>query len=151
MIATPFAGNVPEFDVLATDEHCRTVPIQVKASRHRDWPTKATNWLDLELIDGRQECRGPKQIDNPDLIYICVWISSTAADRDRFFVLTKPTFNDWRLNHTRHGWNLGTGDGRKTLPRFDNRYYLEGLAPFEDNWELIQSRFDDANTVGAGS
>jgi len=31
LIATPFSGNVPTFDVLATDEQCLTVPIQVKA------------------------------------------------------------------------------------------------------------------------
>ena len=33
LIATPFSGNVPAFDVLAADDLCRTVPIQVKASR----------------------------------------------------------------------------------------------------------------------
>ena len=39
-IATPFAGNVPTYDVLATDQHCRTVPIQVKATRGTSWPIR---------------------------------------------------------------------------------------------------------------
>ena len=33
LIATPFSGNVPAFDILAADDLCNTVPIQVKASR----------------------------------------------------------------------------------------------------------------------
>jgi superfamily II DNA/RNA helicase len=39
LIATPFSGNVPTFDVLATDEQCRTVTIQVKALRGTNWPS----------------------------------------------------------------------------------------------------------------
>jgi hypothetical protein len=35
LIATPFAGNVPTFDVLATDESCRTVPIQEGESQRQ--------------------------------------------------------------------------------------------------------------------
>jgi len=31
LIATPFLGNALAFDVLAADDFCRTVPIQVKA------------------------------------------------------------------------------------------------------------------------
>jgi hypothetical protein len=37
LIATPFAGNVPTFDVLETDDFCRTVPIQMKATRSDNW------------------------------------------------------------------------------------------------------------------
>ena len=45
LIATPFAGNVPTFDVLATDELCRTVPIQVKTTRSDNWPSNANKWM----------------------------------------------------------------------------------------------------------
>lgn len=33
IIATPFAGNVPNFDLLAANENGGTVALQVKASR----------------------------------------------------------------------------------------------------------------------
>lgn len=49
LIACPFAGNVPTFDVLATDEQCRTVPIQVKATRGDNWPSDARRWMILDL------------------------------------------------------------------------------------------------------
>jgi hypothetical protein len=51
LIATPFSGNVPTFDVLATDEQCRTVPIQVKASRGNCWSTNTSRPVRL--------CGGP--------------------------------------------------------------------------------------------
>ena len=47
-IATGFAGNVPTFDVIAADELCRTVPIQVKASSGDSWPSDARIFLNIE-------------------------------------------------------------------------------------------------------
>jgi hypothetical protein len=49
LIATPFSGNVPAFDILAADDLCRTVPIQVKASRGESWPSDARNWMQISL------------------------------------------------------------------------------------------------------
>ena len=59
LIATPFAGNVPTFDVLATDELCRTAPIEVKASRGDSWPTRADRWMNIRLNDKKQVYSGP--------------------------------------------------------------------------------------------
>jgi hypothetical protein len=90
LIATPFAGNVPTFDVLATDESCRTVPIQVKASRSDNWPSQATRWMQIQVdpAAGKQNYSGPTKLATPDLIWVCVAIASPAS-RDRFFVLTE--------------------------------------------------------------
>src|ERR1035437_393498 len=76
-IATPFSGNVPTFDVLATDELCRTVPIQVKATRGDKWPSDARKWMNIECDrdTGVQKCLGPAPILNPELIYVCVAIA----------------------------------------------------------------------------
>ena len=65
-ISTPFSGNVPTFDVLATDSKCRTVPIQVKSSRGENWQTDARLWMQLELKQDIQAYSGPKEIQNPD-------------------------------------------------------------------------------------
>ena len=90
LIATPFSGNVPTFDVLATDEMCRTVPIQVKSSRSGNWPTDARIWMDItfDAAEGVQRSLGPTVIENPDLIYACVAIAAP-GELDRFFILTK--------------------------------------------------------------
>jgi hypothetical protein len=88
LIATPFAGNVPTFDVLATDELCRTVPIQVKASRGHSWPSRADRWMNIQFNDKKQIYSGPTKLTTPDLVWVCVAIALPGA-RDRFFVLTE--------------------------------------------------------------
>src|SRR5688572_18796328 len=86
LIATPFAGNVPTYDVLATDVNCRTVPIQVKATTGDNWRTDATKWMEINLAGGVQIFDGLKTIANPDLIYVCVAIASIGMGSDRFFI-----------------------------------------------------------------
>jgi len=73
LIATPFAGNVPTFDIIAANAECRTVPIQVKATRGNSWPTKATKWMDIDLDEstGVQHYQGLCELTNPELIYVC--------------------------------------------------------------------------------
>jgi hypothetical protein len=90
LIATPFSGNVPTFDVLATDESCRTVPIQVKSTRSDNWPSKATRWMQVRFDDalGRQVYSGPAKLATPNLLWACVAIASRGG-RDRFFILTE--------------------------------------------------------------
>ena len=92
LIATPFAGNVPKFDILVADEYCRTLPIQVKASNNDSWKTTATNWMKLSFNEqtGQQEYLGPVEIDNPTLIYVFVCISQVKPEKDRFFILFNP-------------------------------------------------------------
>ncbi|HEV2327955.1 MAG TPA: hypothetical protein VGY56_04095 [Verrucomicrobiae bacterium] len=82
LIATPFAGNVPAFDVLATDEFCRTVPIQVKTTRGNNRPTDARDWFNIrfDAATGVQNNLGPKSIRNPDLIYVFVVIAPSLED-----------------------------------------------------------------------
>jgi hypothetical protein len=90
-IATPFAGNVPTFDVVAVDADCRAVPIQVKATRGDNWPTDARDWMHLHLdIDtGVQQFEGLRQLERLDLIYVNVVLRPPdAPQRDRFFILT---------------------------------------------------------------
>lgn len=91
LIATPFSGNVPAFDILAADDLCRTVPIQVKASRSDNWPSDARNWMQISLDreTNAQKNLGPIRIQNPDLIYVCVAIAPPDRSKDRFFILTK--------------------------------------------------------------
>lgn len=146
LIATPFSGNVPTFDVLATDEMCRTVPIQVKASRGNTWPSDARLWMKLEFdIQTKiQHYRGPLQIHNPALIYVCVSIAPPDSGRDRFFILTKTdlqtvcinVYGDWM---SKHCWKRP-----RTPDSYDCRYNIAYLQAFENNWQLIETRLAQA-------
>jgi hypothetical protein len=70
LAATAFAGNIPTFDVLATDELCRTVPIQVKAANSDNWPSDARTWMQIDVDPDtqRQRLYGPANLVTPDLV-----------------------------------------------------------------------------------
>ena len=152
LIATPFSGNVPTFDVLATDALCRTVPIQVKASQSDNWPSDARLWLNLDLdkATGVQKNLGAVRIQHPDLIYVCVAIAAAggnaaAGGRDRFFILTKAELQKicscgYIEFMDRHGWRRP-----RNPASYDNRYFISGLQGFEDNWDLISKRLETSS------
>lgn len=145
LIATGFAGNVPTFDVIAADEFCRTVPIQVKASSGDSWPSDARMFLRLEFDrkEKRQNYLGPVALTTPDLIYVYVALAdATAGTQDRFFVLTMRElqavcircYGDW----------MGPKDWRR--PRnpesYDNRFSVKDIAAFENRWQLVVDRLE---------
>jgi hypothetical protein len=146
LIATPFSGNVPTFDVLATDELCRTVPIQVKTSRSNNWPSDARSWMKIHLNikTGVQEYLGPVEIQYPDLIYVCVAIAAPGG-RDRFFILTRADLQQACIGgYTR--WMGERGWKRPRTPgSYDCRYPLSAIEEFENNWDLITERLGRSN------
>jgi hypothetical protein len=144
-IATPFAGNVPTFDVLAVDEQCHTLPIQVKATRGNTWLSNAKAWMNLEFdsANGVQHYHGPTVLANPELIYVCVKIAPPGG-RDRFFVLTEADiqrvviglYSKWMDGH---GWKRP-----RKCDSFHCTYSVAGIKQFEDNWGLIAGRLQPA-------
>ena len=148
LAATGFSGNIPTFDVLAVDENCRVVPIQVKASTGDSWPSDARTWMNISMDAEalRQQFRGPRALATPDLIYVCVSIAPQGTDqRDRFFVLTMKDLQRVCIDAYSH-W-MGPKDWKR--PRnphsFDCRYETKHLTSFEGNWDLIRNRLTDSS------
>ena len=48
IFATPFAGNVPDFDVLASDLSGHSLPIQVKTINGGSWQFDAKKFLEID-------------------------------------------------------------------------------------------------------
>ena len=91
-VATSFTGNVPEFDLIVTNDELKTIPIQVKCTRSDNWLSKANLWIDIEICEKekRQIDHGDILVSNPDLIFVCVAIvAPDANENDRFFILKK--------------------------------------------------------------
>jgi hypothetical protein len=86
-VASPFAGNVPLFDILAADKCGKAVPIQVKAiNEGSSWQYKADTFLDIKYIGDYQEVRGKKRLANPGLI--CIYILLHPDEGDEFYIFT---------------------------------------------------------------
>ena len=146
LIATPFAGNVPIFDVLVTDSNCRTLPIQVKTIRQGHWQVSdVRKWMDInsDPISGRQEFVGAIEIPNPDLIYVNVFLSEAGLGHDRFFILTKSELQQILIhNHSSYLQRCG-GIRTRNPNSFHCDYRVENLLDFENRWKLIADRLSD--------
>ena len=149
LIATPFSGNVPAFDILAADELCRIVPIQVKASRKDSWRGDARYWMNISFDQETktQKNLGRIQIKNPDLIYVFVAIAlaNDKNSKDRFFILTKLQLQEICIKRY-SDWMDGIGWRRPRSPEsYDCRFWIPDVKAYEDNWQLITDRLEASN------
>ncbi len=141
-IATPFSGNVPGFDVIATNSAMRSVPLQVKTANGGAWQFNADKLLDIafDSTTGVQVVKGVRDETSPDLIYVFVLLGQE-GERDRFFVLPKKSFLDVALSHytaylTRHG-----GIRPRKPETMHMALRATDFVPFEDRWDRIESAF----------
>ena len=143
-IATPFAGNVPVFDVLVADENCRSIPIQVKASNSSSWKAWAIDWMKISYNPKTkaQKYIGKANLINPHLIYIFVSISRSEKSPDRFFVIRKHQLQDVIIQGYSNWMNTKDWKRPKTPESYDHRITATALNGFESNWGIISERIN---------
>jgi hypothetical protein len=141
LIATPFAGNVPGFDVIAVGENLRSIPIQVKTADGGAWQCDSTTYLRIDYDEAtqRQDVRGLKEIPNADLIMVFVWLAQQPNQRDRFFLCRRRDVA--QLVYEEHTSFLQKHGGRR--PRKPESTHsairtdrLKSMG-FEDDWSLV--------------
>jgi len=49
LVAATFSGNVPEYDIIATDSKYQSVPVQVKASNSDSWQFDNRHFVEIHL------------------------------------------------------------------------------------------------------
>lgn len=86
-IATPFAGNVPDFDLLVANETGTTIPVQVKTIRKVSWQFRITSFLKVEIAKRRQIIRGRTALRHPHLVCVFVLLGNSSG-KDTFFTFT---------------------------------------------------------------
>jgi len=101
IIATPFAGNVPQFDLLASTQSGRAFPVQVKAINGPSWQFNAVSFLDIEIKDDYQTVLGAR--GDIDQSIVCVLVLLRAAGADTFFTLKVSDLQALLLQHYRGG------------------------------------------------
>jgi len=138
IISTSFAGNVPDIDLLAYRD-AKTLHLQVKAWRRGAVSFDATRFLIIQIEDEIQNITGPVLSLDPTLIYVFVLIGEQIG-MDKFFILQQSQLQ--KIIHKSYQKFLDLHKGRR--PRNQetthNSVTLEQLAPYQDNWELIESR-----------
>lgn len=147
-IATPFAGNVPAFDILAADDKCHTVPIQVKASRGDKWPTDARKWMQITFDTETkvQVYRRATVLAIPELIYVHVAIAPPDGGKDRYFILTQADLQQVAIKCYSAWMNTIEWKRPRNPESYDCRYSTQDLEQYENNWKLITDKLCPSNT-----
>ena len=142
-IATPFAGNVPGYDVIATCEGGSSVLIQVKANNGiGSWQFSIDRFLDIDFDakTGKQAIRGRRKLTDPNTIWVFVRLDQSGDRKDRFFILTHHRFQ--AVVHRLYAAYLSRCGGRR--PKRPEALHmaigLKELEPYEDQWRAIENR-----------
>lgn len=139
-VATPFSGNVPNYDVLVADDYGRALPIQVKASRRTNWQSDAQIWMEIEFNPQTevQKYLRRKTLSTPGLVYVLVALAPPdSTNRDRFFVMTMADLQECCVRHYKTDMDKRGWRRPKNPASFHISYETEEIEEFEDNWTLI--------------
>lgn len=87
LIATTFTGNVPHYDIIASNEDGKHVSVQVKASRGSSWQFgDITHFCEISFKGKNQIVGTSKRCPVKRLVVVFVMIDPKGADR--YYVLT---------------------------------------------------------------
>lgn len=134
ILATPFAGNMPEYDIIASDLSGRSLPIQVKTINGPSWQFSITSFLDIEFDGNKQIVKGKKKILNPNCI--CVFVLLKKDENDDFYILTIHDLQD-------HFVKTYKGGIRPKNPKTTHcAIWPKELIKYQNNWKLITKHFN---------
>jgi hypothetical protein len=136
LLATPFSGNVPHYDIIASDERGGHLVIQVKAINGGNWQFDASKFVDIEM-DGDRQILG-KRAEEPYPKLFCVFVAlGKSHTEDRFFVFSWRELAETIVSH--HEKYLEKHGGvRPRAPKSTHcSISLSQLESFENRWEII--------------
>ncbi len=133
-LAATFSGNVPDYDIIATNEEFNSIPIQVKAITGSSWQLDIRRFVRVELEGKRQVVGRPIKLPRP---IICVMVALSEYGSDRFYILDWKQLRNiivrgYRLYLKNHG-----GARPKKFDSFHTAINEAQLQKFRDNWDLL--------------
>ena len=138
LIATTFTGNVPDFDIIATNEAFVTIPIQVKTIRQGAWQLDAKKFLNIAIHNGVQRIINKLNLPNPSMI--CIFVKLISQGNDEFYICRLAELQE--IIFEVHSQCLEKHGGRR--PRNENSTHTavnpKLLERFKDNWDLITNQ-----------
>ena len=138
IIATAFAGNVPDIDILAY-RNGRTIALQVKSVRSGSISFDTKRFLTITFDDNKQIITGLASGVDGALVFVFVSIGQRVGD-DRFFILEHHELLG--LIHSCHSAFLEKHGGIR--PRNPESTHvavsITQLDCYRDNWALFETR-----------
>ena len=136
LLATPFSGNVPHYDIIASDELGGHVVIQVKAINKVNWQFDASKFVEITMDGDRQILGSPVSEPYPRLY--CVFVALGESNySDRYFVFSWEALRSLIIRH-HQAYLERHGGVRPQAPKSTHcSISISELDMFEDQWDQI--------------
>lgn len=136
LMATPFSGNVPHYDIIASDEHGGHLVIQVKAINKTNWQFDASKFVDIKM-KGDQQILG-KRVKEPYPDLFCVFVSlGDNNTTDRYFVFSWDRLSKIIYDHHKKYLEKHGGIRPRAPESTHCSISISELETFENRWDLI--------------
>jgi len=139
LLVATFSGNVPDFDLIATNAKGSSCPIQVKTIKGGGWQFSIDKFAEVSLDGNRQIIGDRRPLPIPQLV--CVFVLAPGEyGADQFFILEWSKVQDILIaNHRR--WLDSHGGVRPKKPDSWHCAIVEGdLRDYKDDWFVITNR-----------
>jgi len=140
LLATPFAGNVPHYDIIATGQFGGHVAVQVKAINGFTWQFDIRSFLDIQIDeDGRHQKIG-ELLPEPFPGLICVLVALKERGKDRFFILEWRELQDTLAREYKKYLSKHDFARPRSPGSFHTALSISSAEPFENEWHTILDR-----------
>lgn len=138
LISTTFTGNVPHYDIIASNECGKHVSVQVKTITGRTWQFDISKFCDISW-DGDRQIVGDRRTC-PIARLVCVLVVLRDRGEDEFCVLPWERLRDI-LVADYAGWLEDHGGVRpKNTESLHTALRPQQVARHEDNWKVVEQR-----------
>ena len=134
LIATTFAGNVPDYDIVATDAEFRSVLVQVKAISGTSWQFDFRRFAEMTIEGQRQVFRRPVKMKRD---IVCVMVVLSTYGSDRFYILRWTELQKIIIKGHRAFLDRHEGIRPRKFDSFHCGLHEKELATYRDNWDLV--------------
>lgn len=139
LLVATFSGNVPDFDLIATDFKGSSCPIQVKTIRGGGWQFRIDKFANITMRGNKQLIGKKKPLPIPQLICVFV-IAAEQYGGDKFFILEWSQVQDIIIANHAH-WLKSHGGVRPKKPDSMHCAIVEDdLKDYQNKWQLIFDR-----------
>jgi|TARA_R100001143_G_scaffold13771_3_gene15488 hypothetical protein len=137
-VAATFSGNVPHYDILASNEAGVHMAVQVKAILRIAWQFDVTKFVDVQLEGKKQVIGGYKPAPYPNLV--CIFIRLAEYGKDEFYILEWESLQKLAVySHCRYLERHGY-----IRPKKPDSMHLSidtnDLREYKDNWSVLSDR-----------
>jgi len=141
LFATPFAGNVPEFDLVVANGYGQSSLVQVKAINGHSWQfSDARTFLNIDMVRNEQKqivqvVKGKKKLSNPNLV--CVFVMLRESENDEFYIFRLKDLQAIIEKHYKENLKSKNGVRPKNSESTHCAVSPNDLLKYRDNWPLV--------------